>query len=234
MPPPFLIIVLAMLISTSATSTKIVDIEGSARQEVVQLLDSEGSFCTGVEVIAPSGKVYTLTAAHCIAGNSLSAKLDTGLPTEIKLIDEDPLSDLALYEGLKGSKGVQVASSPVVINDRVFALTHGARRPTYRSDGVSLKEGFVRAPMFEITNRGALEECAALPKLEIHINGDTGEVTCVLATKEIATTARIVPGSSGGPLFNPYGRLVGIASIYNDDFGYFVRTEDIVRFLAGR
>jgi S1-C subfamily serine protease len=55
---------------------------------------------------------------------------------------------------------------------------------------------------------------------------------CFLKVVEVATTAKVVPGSSGGMVVDDVGDLIGVVSASNGDFGFLVRLQDIKNFLA--
>jgi len=52
-----------------------------------------------------------------------------------------------------------------------------------------------------------------------------------MSTKQLVSTARIIPGSSGGPLLNSANELVGIASATDGEISSFVALSDIQHFL---
>lgn len=72
-------------------------------------------------------------------------------------------------------------------------------------------------------------ECS-LPKNEI-VESIFGTF-CAVRGLETATTAEIVPGSSGGAIVNASGDIIGIASMTDGHFGYIVRLLDIQIFIA--
>lgn len=205
-----------------------------ARSKVVQLLGSEGR-CSGEQVVAPSGVTYILTAGHCVGlkGNktSITVKTEDGKTLERQVIAEDAYSDLLLLEGLPATAGLKVAKS-YSPTQRVRTLTHGAGLPTYETQGVLVGKlrNYVNLGFMGTTYVGT---CSG-PKYSI-VHWDTGRGVirvCVLDVIQTATTAMVVPGSSGGMAIDDNGDLIGVVSATDGRFSYFVSLEDIRSFLS--
>jgi trypsin-like peptidase len=196
------------------------------RNRVVQL-HLNGSSCSGVQVIAPSGKAYVLTAGHCrglVEQGKVEATDEHNTKYYLDFIKEDPNSDLMLLSSPNDS-GVSIAHN-IYLHDHVHAMTHGKGFPTYRTDGEALSLNKTEFAEFEIKS---LEDIAAclLPKNKI----SQEDASCRVLTVEMVATASIVPGSSGGPLLDDSGSLVGIASCTDGYFGSFVSLADIRKFM---
>lgn len=199
------------------------------RSKVVKLTGNHHA-CSGVQFRAPSGTDYILTAGHCagLAQNgSMETTTEDGRTMLRRVVAEDPLSDLLLLEGLPGVKGIEMAevSRP---QDHVRTYTHGHAMPTYRTDGVLIGEGVLDILAFPIDSPEALARCESQPKYRV-IDSFFGSV-CVLHLSEMATTAMIVPGSSGGLVISDKNYIAGIVSAGGDGFGYLVTITDIFRF----
>lgn len=208
------------------------------REAVVQLLSEHGG-CTGIQVTAPSGTQYVLTAAHCRPlldeNNHVTAVSEHGFKDTLTFVQEDDKSDLMLLTGSPKFGAVSVATIAPRLHEHVHSLTHGGLAPTYRTDGEMLDSvpgGFL---ISEVENEEDAKKCEAMPKYRV-IDILFGKA-CALDVLTSRTTAQIIPGSSGGPLFNDSGDLVGIASYGNPQqltFGYFVRQADIQEFLKAK
>lgn len=217
-------IFLASLIPTSPS-------EDHIRARVVQLSGMLGGFCTGEQVRAPSGKDYILTAAHCrnlAIDGLIFAQLDGGKLMLRRIVAEDRHSDLLLLEGMPNLTGLEIAPY-TFIRDEVRTFTHGHGYPTYRTEGVIVTNAPVDIPTFPILGKASLASCLKYPKYHV-VDTMTGAI-CVLSVPETVTTAMVVPGSSGGPVVNSAGKLVGVVSAVGDGFGFLVRLSDITRFL---
>lgn len=208
-------------------------------RDAVLLLHSENGSCTGVQVKAPSGHIYTLTAAHCrvlLVDNKVQGRDEDGKEYTLTFIEEDKTSDLMLLSAPNG-RFLRVGKEPK-IHDHVHTETHGAGMLTYRTDGEILNEIGVDVPVFQILTEEDLRICTTYPKYILNIGlGILFGIppVCVLHTPERVSTARIVPGSSGGPMLNESNELVGIASATDSkDFSYWVSVHHIKEFLKGR
>lgn len=205
------------------------------RDRVVKLYGNNGQ-CTGVEVKAPSGKVYTLTAKHCRAVSStnlITAMTEDGKTHILRVIKLDPLSDLMLLEKIDGKnvKSVKVAKK-YKTHDKVHAMTHGKGFPSYRSAGELLEDRDVWVPSDMIVKPEDKSRCLA----------EGGRVTpmmffstCDMPFHVMFTTSHVAHGSSGGPMFNEDSELVGIVSLADPEgFSAIVKLSDVQRFLADK
>lgn len=234
-----LAIVLALLVATF-NQKHLHSSDAYLRARIVKLVNAEGSSCTGVEVKSPKGNVYTLTAAHCKllldSNNQMLAIDEDGMPHVISFIAEDNNADLLILTAM-GSKSVTVASS-IEDHEQVKAITHGHGFKAFRTDGELVQEEIIGFNTGIIATQAQLDDCLAhAPKSVVADGVDmfTGSAykICMIQTTEVIATPFIMPGSSGGPLFNAQGQLVGIASATSnsDPFGRFVRLVDIQAFL---
>ena len=98
---------------------------------------------TGFEVIAPSGKVYTLTNKHmCLALNFIFE----GKPLKILHIAED--SDLCLLEGIPGYSGLQLSKQEPQNDDFLDIYGYGMLQNLTHTSGYfvgKLKGGGLQA-----------------------------------------------------------------------------------------
>lgn len=112
------------------------------RNQIVKLQSSKGS-CSGVEVKAPSGVTYILSAGHCTAvsidGKNIDVITEDGKTLSRRIIAEDPSSDLLIIEGMPGAYGLDIAKS-LGRFDRVRTFTHGLGLPTYETSGYVIAE----------------------------------------------------------------------------------------------
>lgn len=196
------------------------------RNRVFLLTNPGKGSCTGVQVVGiKSKKPVILTAAHCISiltDKKLIAVSEDGVKSVVELIAEDVNSDLMLLTSAN-DKTIEMAKS-VSLYQAVHTLTHGRGLPTYRTDGVALN---LEVPMMPIDGVD-LKSCLSMPKYSINLFG------CMLIAPELVTTAWIVPGSSGGPLLNARGQLIGIASGGTIHTSIWVPISDVLKFLSDK
>jgi Trypsin-like peptidase domain len=205
------------------------------RSRVVKLSSPHG-MCSGEQVRAPSGVDYILTAAHCkglaVDGQMLVTD-EEGHEIERSIIAEDEKSDLLLLEGLPNMTGLDVASSTAHA-EHVRTFTHGANLATHKTQGEMIEYKEVKIPLSLVANDDDRAKCSMPKNQVLHIDGLFGPIdVCTIDIIEAATSASIVPGSSGGMLVNDAGQLIGVASCSDGKFGYFVTVSDIKDFLAG-
>lgn len=177
------------------------------RDTVVRLKGEEG-MCSGEQVSAPSGKSYIISAKHCVdlaVDGKMAVQLPSGKITFKRILARDENSDLLILEGSDELPSLSIAASDFP-TEKVRTFTHGHNMDTYQTSGEIIQE-----KMIEAAGPGGID-----------INFCT------------VTTASIVPGSSGGVLVDPKGDLVGVASITDGYFSYFVRLSDIKTFLKDK
>lgn len=210
--------------------------ESYLRDRAVVLSSSQG-LCSGEQVRAPSGQDYILTAGHCkdIAANGSMMVTDShGNVTERKVIAEDPASDLLLLEGLPGLRGLDIAAYEYG-TEHVRTFTHGGRMATYKTEGELIQKTQVQFMLDVIDSPEKEAACKIAPKYQaVKVDTFFGEVElCIVQADEMASTAQIMPGSSGGMVVDDSGDLVGVASCTGKGFNFFVTLSDIRSFLSG-
>lgn len=143
-------------------------------------------------IVTPSG--YIATAQHVIAGmNDIFVILNNGEKYKAELVGSDELTDLALLKiTADGLKAVEFGkSSELLVGDELVAIG----TPASLEFSGTMSRGDV-----SYTDRTVYiydEQSGALKK----------------KMKLIQTTAALNPGNSGGPVFDPYGKVVGIVTM---------------------
>lgn len=187
------------------------------RNRVLKLINPKVGQCSAIEVRAPSGHVYTLSAAHCatLAENEyINAEAEDGAVKLIKVIRVDKEHDLMILEAFD-KKSINIAKTEKEY-EKVHTLTHGAGKPTYRTDGYLLDIEDVEV----LDTHTPIEECQ---DLRVSMFG----AVCIKKEHVVYSTAQVVGGSSGGAVLNEAGELVGIVSCGDDHFSGFVLLSDI-------
>lgn len=201
----------------------------------------EGAWCSGVQVKAPSGQAYILSAGHC-----REIDKDEGYPIVTQngrhlmrsFVAEDKASDLLLIEGVPGLPSLEISDKLDKQLRGVRAFTRGGRMPLYVTSGdvvaIDQLARFVIFPLHSGPDTEAEDCVKGGSKFSVY-GADTlfGKIeVCLFSAPEIVIGAKIVPGSSGGAIVDELGDLAGIASATDGDFGYMVRLSDIRAFIG--
>lgn len=187
------------------------------RRTVVKLDNPKKGSCTGEAVRAKSGKVYTLTAAHCreILNNdkTITAIREDGSKFTAKLVMYDAGIDVMLLTSpetiaLPMAKGIYR-------HEKVHSITRGGGHDSFREDGEYMEEILAHIPTGLINEMADRTKCLREPNHTI-IDTFMGSL-CVAHMKEIVTTMHVTPGSSGGAVLNDAGEVIGVVSAGQED-----------------
>lgn len=206
------------------------------RNSVVKL-SSDEAMCSGERVRTPSGNTYILSAAHCahIADDKgkIKVTLENGHSYFRKIIAEDKTSDLLLIQDIKNDNNALDIAARIYHGEPVRTFTHGHDYATYKTEGELVEITYVQIPIRSMEELEPDSTCTVAPKYKVaSIQTPFGELkACVMGLNEVVTTAFITQGSSGGPVVNSYGELVGVVSAGNGQFGLLVSIKDINHFL---
>lgn len=209
--------------------------ERTIRSKVVQLKGEKKGYCSGVQVHAPTGKDYILSAAHCSVlqeDGMILVRTDDSRFIPRRVLEISPVTDLMLLEGMPDLNGISVAND-YEIGQHLRSFTHGAAFDTYKTEGELIQEKMIDILVNWISSK-ADEDACNLPKYKIlKINTIFGEIqACALHLNMYVSTTKVVPGSSGGGIFDDRGKLVAIVSGGDATFGVFVTLADIQMFLS--
>lgn len=201
--------------------------ESYVRSRVV-MLEGNGYGCTGIQVHTPHGKDLLLSAGHCnalIENGTINASLDDGRAIPRKVLEEDKKNDLLILEGMPDLRGIEIASSSPM-HHNYTALTHGGGEPTHRADGEYMEEKTVEIMDSYLAGLDDEAACNAKPHHKAKL------FYCLNVLRLIATTIKVEPGSSGGPIVNRQYKLVGIVSASGNGFSFIVPLKDVQAFIA--
>lgn len=204
-------------------------------KQVVKLESGRGS-CSGEQVKAKSGITYILTAAHCKVleeNGSITVRAADGRVLQRRIVEVDKHSDLMLLEGVPGLEGLEIAAQSFARDD-IETYTHGSGYPAYKTEGTLIGNVEIEFPIDVIFTAEDEAKCSGSDILKIEeVNTIFGPIkACMFKAIETATTALIVPGSSGGAVVNKRHELVGVVSAGSEKFGFLVRLQDIRTFLS--
>lgn len=186
---------------------------------------------TGFIVQASSGKRYLMTNEHvCLHGNwrgYLEANYEGGRLVVGKMVKHNIVSDLCASAVTNDYVGLKIAPA-LQRNEQVY--TRG-----YPYSVLSETTGRF---LGEITWQSdfAIEDIGECPTgARKHRNGHGNIDACVVTFHSNVTNMYARPGSSGSPVVNSQGELIGVMSSWDSDHdaGGMVRLEDIKEFMKG-
>ncbi|HLG42411.1 MAG TPA: serine protease [Planctomycetota bacterium] len=181
-----------------------------------------GNMGSGV-VIKWKGELYLLSVAHNFAEGGIKEIRLPGRPTEeaalkVERVALDAAADVAVFKILdppKGTPFVEVKDKAGVSkNDRVLALSYPLGR--------GLKKGYPVADVGIVTSTsGMISAC------DVYVAHRAGVPDGLQVT--------VGPGSSGGGLFDPEGRLIGLLRSVSGEKGQGVASaipiETVLKYL---
>jgi S1-C subfamily serine protease len=196
---------------------------------------------TGFAIKAPSGRSYILTNDHiCALARHSSIYLKDGLfSISTKIISRSDKTDLCLLTAPTNEIGLDLANYTPMLGDQVFAIGHpGLDLLTLSNKGeiisissTKLTERAIRVPL-NTTEDG---ECDT-DNPKFHIETIEGDDYCVVDVPSVYNTSVLIKqGSSGSPLVDFYGDVVGVvAGMDSYTWGVAVTLKDVKEFLADK
>lgn len=191
----------------------------------VVMLQAQDFTCSGIQIITPHKKVYTLTAGHCYAPTLISID-EQHNKSRIKAVAlSSDVIDLALFTA-PNQKGIEIADADFE-HEHIRTITHGGGHDAYTTDGELIEDKTVLVPIDM-----SIDKCTKDKNHKITLSAQIGLVCGVYRTQTMSN-AFTIHGSSGGAVVDDSGKLVGISDIIYADglFSGFVRLSDIKEFL---
>lgn len=203
---------------------------------------------TGFAMKGASGESYIVTNDHvCEISKDKTTMLvidDEGNALRRNILYRSEYSDLCLLEGIPGVEGLKLGSRPS-IGQIVAVVGHPALRPVTLSRGeiigtqdISIIAALIGEKSVPMTIFGfpiyTKEECSLAKQKIVTVETMFGPLAiCVNITKgAYLSNALIQGGSSGSPVVNFWGNVIGVA-FAGDDYGWgvFVSYDDLKELL---
>lgn len=195
---------------------------------------NENSGGTGFSVVAPSGKVYTLTNRHVcgLAENGImSAQSEYHKHhTLLRILEISEEHDLCLLEGLPNVEGYVLNTAEAAIYEKIYVIGHPHLEPnTYREGLLRIREDIE----LQANNIKREEDCVGKYRLRTMRQFIFTFNICVESMDSFSTSISLYPGNSGSPVFNDQNYLVGVvfATSTSDYNGFYVPLGYVKRLL---
>jgi S1-C subfamily serine protease len=197
---------------------------------------------TGFQVLAPSGKQYTLTNAHiCEIADTLIAHDQDQNTYEVKVIEINKKHDLCIMEPIEELRPLKVASN-ISLHERVWLIGHPALRPLTLESGhfagnveIGLYTKCSKEKLEEQLNKITEDDIKTIDDLEKLLMLLSGFCVKKMTAQYINNIA--YGGNSGSPVVNKFGNVVGVLFAGRRDqptASYTVPFSEIVDFLQDK
>jgi S1-C subfamily serine protease len=180
---------------------------------------------TGFQVTTSKGVQYTLTNRHVCRMDKPINTLVNGKRRTLKIVKVSSKTDLCVLEAIKELRALDLASS-VKIGEGIAALGHPQLLPLALTRGELMGYASVGIGEAMVFNP------AQCPKATEPVMSLFG-VICVREYKAGVTNVTILPGSSGSPMVNFWGNLVGVVFAANNssNWGLVIPLNEVREFL---
>lgn len=206
---------------------------------------------TGFAVKAPSGRTFILTNDHVCESSkdgTLLATDDKGGSNVMAILERSNITDLCLLTAPINVKGLEIAKDKPVLGQKLMAVGHPALYPLVVSYGVMVIEQNESVVLNKMSSY--LDGTCNLPKNKIEYMSkfnmsrdleypeyEKGYFCEAITKLAYQTTITILPGNSGSPLLNMYGKVVGVIFANNASHAFWgsaVSLHDIKEFLKDK
>lgn len=202
---------------------------------------------TGWAVKAPSGTSYIITNSHVcdylqqVDPSNTALVVGENETMRRRIIENSDFTDLCLIEGLPGVEGLSIGSEPA-LQETLYAVGHPRLRPLTITEGsvVGREDAQILYGVIEVDGQstGFTNKCD-LPKqsiVDLDVDGLFGPMhvkLCITTTKGAYLSGiTIYPGSSGSPVVDDWGRVVGVAfAADSTNWAAIVSRSDLLKFI---
>jgi S1-C subfamily serine protease len=199
---------------------------------------------TGFHVKLPSGKTGIITNKHVcgLSKNGYMVAESEEFSSQVKILKISDETDLCLLQPLNGVEGLTLARS-VAEGETIAAIGHPNLNPRTMTMGEAVAQSIIYMPLYNITNDMDQVMCQtvknqSLYQIEYPQPDNTIGVTwiCIASFNAILTTVTAHPGSSGSPIVNFFGNVVGVVFSVEvkSSWANAIIIKDIKKFIKGQ
>jgi S1-C subfamily serine protease len=249
--------VFVLVLVTKAPEFHSLLIREKVGSRVFLLASESGGSGTGFALKAKSGLTYIVTNDHVCAsshdGYNILVKNNKGAYIPRRIIAKSQKSDLCLVESLPNVEGLELGSRPSV-GQIIGAVGHpkGYDKTLSRGEIIMQRDvSILKGPMYMISPLGEFspipkeqggvseKECRAVKNKKIKLSQQVfifkiEMIFCEEKVNKAYFTNMIVqPGSSGSPLINFWGNVIGVVfSVDQANWSQAVSYEDLEDFIS--
>ena len=203
---------------------------------VVKVTNVEGtSGGTGSHVKTPQGKTYILTNDHVceIQKDGYVYISGPGIrPIPRRIVERSRNTDLCLIEGVPGVEGLTIAGSELEIGQQIDIVGHPRLMPLTVTSGEI--NGKMEVDVMDHVMESADDKCDLPKNRQMDVPFMLWMVhVCVIHIPAYTSTVTILPGNSGSPAVDFWGRVIGVAFAGDSEvhWGLLVTLGDVHDFL---
>jgi len=206
----------------------------SKHKYIARLINERGAGGTGFVLMVGNRPIIITNAHVCnLSQNGFLLLELNGTISIAKILKAFQINDLCAVEAPKKIRSGFDLAAFYYIHQNVYVIGHPLLEPT------SITEGELSSSIkitMEIQYNPTVETCSG-DGFRIQEYFDIEHITqgimsvCLRTTSALSTTATVMPGSSGSPMVNMFGNVVGVVYAGNNARSYVVPLEELKQFI---
>lgn len=208
------LVLLALLIPSAIKTSKPKrsDLRNYLSKTVVRIFDEyRFSGGTGFHIKTRSGEVLLLTNGHVcqLAEDEVLIAEHMGREKKVKIIKEDPFSDLCVVEPFQTDHYLTLSGLEPNPGEMIHILGHPGLLDQTMVSGEYIQKALFKVGFSSVSK----EDCDATPKYKYGLIGYIFGVpiqSCYYNMKSYVSNAFTIGGNSGSPVVNDQGNVIGV------------------------